>query len=140
MPLRQNILTQLATDIRAAFVPASLWEVRVGVYDPSEFPSLPSAAVWITDDRAQEDLMDNSIFRRLEMVIYGHVTADQINDYTSFYTLISAIETFLYSTNSSYYKNTILGDVSITYGGATDETGMFVINFSILYSQSGLGS
>ena len=143
MPVRQDILTQLVADLNANFKEptySKVYEVRVGVYDPSEFPSLPSIGVWITDDRAEEDLMDNSVFRRLEMVVYGHVNADQIENYTSFYQLISDIEKFLYSTDSSYYKNTILGDVSIDYGGSTEQTGMFVVNFSILYSQSDLGS
>ena len=143
MPLRQTIITQIADDLKDKFKPSTytkVFDIRVGVYDPSEFPSLPAIGVWITDDTAEEDLMDNTVFRRLEMVIYGHVNADMVEEYTSFYTLISDIEQFLYSTDNSYYKNTILGDVSIDYGGATQETAMFVVNFSILYSQSDLES
>jgi len=144
MPKRQTILTQLAADLNNNFTVANgytkIYETRVGVYNPDEFPSLPSIGVWINEDRAEEDLMDNSVFRRLEMVLYGHVDSDMMETYVTFYTLISDLEQFLYSTDSSYYKNTILGDVSIDYGGATEQTAMFVINFSILYSQAGLES
>lgn len=143
MPTRQSILTNLAADLNTSFsisTTPKVYSVRVGVYDPSEFSSLPSIGVWITDDRAEEDLMDNVIFRRLNMIIYGHVGADMIKDYTSFYTLISSIEDFLYSTSNRVYKNVILGDVEIDYGGASEQTATFVLNFSILYSQSGLES
>jgi len=143
MPTRQSILTNLATDLAASFNINStpkVYEVRVGVYNPSEFPSLPSIGAWITDDRAEEDLMDNVVFRQLNMVIYGHVDADMMKTYTSFYNLISSIEDFLYSTSNRVYKNVILGDVEIDYGGATEQTATFVLNFQILYSQSGLES
>ena len=143
MPTRQSILTNLATDLNNSFninTTPKVYDVRVGVIDPGEFRSLPSIGVWITDDRAEEDLMDNTIFRRLNMLIYGHVGADMIKDYTSFYSLISSIEGFLYSTSNRVYKNVILGDVEIDYGGATEQTATFVLNFQVLYSQSGLTS
>jgi len=143
MPKRQTILTNLAADLRTSFnenTTPKVYDVRVGVYDPAEFVSLPSIGTWIVEDLAEEDLMDNSVFRRLNMVIYGHVGADLIKDYTSFYTLISSLEEFLYSTSNRFYKNVILGDVQIDYGGASEQTATFVLNFSILYSQDDLTS
>ena len=144
MPTRQSILNNLKDDMDNNFTVANgftkVYEIRVGVYDPDEFPVFPGIGIWITDDRAEEDLMDDVVFRRLNMVIYGHVDSDMMEQYNSFYTLISDVEQFLYSTYNRVYKNVILGDVEITYGGATSQTGMFVINFSILYSQTGLES
>jgi len=141
---RQDIMTQLAADLNSNFTVANgyskVYEFRVGVYDPDQFPSLPSVGLWMDIDTAEEDLMDDAIFRRLNLILYGHVDSDLMNQYVKFYTLISDLEQFLYSTDSTYQKNTILGDVSIIYGGATSQTAMFRINFAILYSQDGLES
>jgi len=145
MPTRQNIIDTLMSDLTTNFTVANgyskVYEIRFGVFDPSELPSLPSIGLWMIKDPVIDDLMDDDIIRKPEFVVYGYVTSDMIDQYTSFYTLISDLERFLYSPDhSSLYKNTMLGDIEITYGGVTDHIGLFTINFSILYSQSGLGS
>ena len=137
-------MTQLKEDLTDNFTTSNgftkVYEIRVGVYDPDQLSALPSIGLWMDDDTVEEDLMDNTIFRKLNLFIYGHVDADMIDDYQTFYKLISDVETFLYSTYSTFYRNTVLGDVLVRYNGATDETGMFKVNFSVLYSQAGLGS
>lgn len=142
MTTRLEIVTDLEADIKSNLIKPNgdIWEVRVGIFDPDEFTSLPSIGIWIIEDEIEEDLMDNVTFRRLNMILYGYVDADSMDDYTSFYNLIEDAEQFLYSSRNRRYENTYLGNVEITYGGATEQAAMFVLNYSILYSQTGLES
>ena len=144
MPTRQSIVNSLMTDLNANFTVANgyskVYEIRFGVFDPSELPSLPSFGLWLMKDSVMDDLMDNDVFRRAQFVLYGYADSDTVNNYESFYKLISDCEKFLYSTDNTLYKNVLLGDVEITYGGATDYVGLFTVEFSILYSQTGLES
>ena len=145
MTTRLEIVDELIADLENNLTTGNgfttkIYEMRVGVFDPDDFTSLPSIGIWITEDDVDDDLMDDSIFRRLNMILYGYVDANEMNNYTKFYRLIEDVEKFLYSIYNRRYENTFLGKLVITYGGATEQTGMFVLNFSILYSQSGLES
>jgi len=142
MTTRLTIVNELFADLNAAlsgFV-VSVHDTRVGVFDPEEMAMLPALGLWTTEDTVEDDLMDDTVFRRLVFILYGYVDANAMDNYTKFYNLINDCEHFLYSTSNRRYENTYLGNVVITYGGATEQTGMFVLNFSILYSQSGLES
>ena len=135
-----NLYQDLSTMISNDSFTNKVYDSRIGIFDPEEFRALPSLGLWILDDTIEDDLMDNDIFRRLNLILYGYVNAEQTDTYQKFYTLIKDLEVFLYSTNNRYYENTFLGNVDVTYGGATEQTAMFVLNFSILYSQTGLES
>lgn len=119
---------------------SDLVDFRVGVFDPTEFTMFPSAGLWMLEDIVEDDLMDNEVFRRLNLIIYAYVESDGYDTYTNMYNLITDFEQFLYSDDFTYKKNTILGNVVVTYGGTNEQIGMFVLNFSILYAQSGLSS
>jgi hypothetical protein len=145
MPTRQSIVNTLMTDLNANFTVANgftkVHEIRFGVFDPSELPSLPSIGLWLMKDSVMDDLMDDDVYRKADFVIYGYADADMVSQYETFYTLISDCEKFLYSPSyNSIYKNVLLGNVEITYGGASDYIGLFTVEFSILYSQTGLES
>lgn len=144
MASRQEIINNLYTDLSTMIDNNSftgrVYDSRIGIFDPNEFSALPALGVWIIDDVVEDDLMSDDVFRRLNLIIYGYVNAESMDTYQNFYTLIDDVEKFLYSTNSRYYQNTYLGNVDITYGGSTEQTAMFVLNFSILYSQTGLES
>ncbi len=146
MTTRLTLIDQMANDLRTTLTvtnPAyqtKIWEVRVGVYDPEEFSSLPSIGIWMLDDDPIDDFMDDTIFRDMSMVVYGHVDAEAMNSYINFYKLIEDIENFLYNTDNTVYQNTILGKLVTDYGGASEQMATFVYNFSLRYSQSGLES
>lgn len=148
MTTRLEIIDELATDLRnnlnpdvdSDFNTKIYGGVRVGVFDPDDFSTLPALGIWAIDDDVEDDLMDNVILRRLNMIAYGYVDANTPESYVSFYRFIEDVELFLYSTYNRRYENTYLGKVVITYGGSTSLKGLFVINFSIIYSQSGLES
>jgi len=142
---RKDIINQIELDIKTKLnssrgYNSDLVEFRVGVFDPTEFTMLPSAGMWLLEDIVEDDLMDNGIFRRLNLIIYAYVENDGYDTYESMYDLIADFEKFLYSDDFTFKSNTILGNVVITYGGATKQIGMFVLNFSILYTQPGLSS
>ena len=145
MATRYEIITNLFADLNNNLKVSNgyatkIYDTRFGVFDPNEFSALPAAGLWVIDDVLENDIMDESTFRRLNMICYGYDNATETDLYTSFYQFIADIEKFLYSTDNRYYKNVLLGDVDITYGGASQQIGLFVVNFSILYSQSGLES
>jgi len=135
--LQSDMVTKLIVGPRYS---TKIYEVRVGVFDPEEYSMLPSIGLWITEDEIEDDLMDNSLFRRLNLICYGYCNAEDIDTYENFYNFIADVEKFLYSSDNRQYKNTYLGNTVITYGGASEQIGLFVTNFSILYSQSGLES
>jgi len=145
MPDRIDIIEQIKTDIDDKISSergynTDLTETRIGIFDPNEFTMLPAAGIWIKEDIVEDDLMDDETFRRLNLVLYAYVESDGYDQYTDMYNLITDFEKFLYSTDFTYQKNTILGDLTLTYGGATEQVGYFILNFSILYAQSGLSS
>lgn len=142
---RKTIIEQIKIDVDNKLnsgegYQSDLMGFRVGVFDATEFDLLPSAGLWLLEDLLEEDLMDETTFRRLNLIIYAYVDSDGLDSYTSMYNLIDDFEKFLYSSDSTYYENTFLGNVVITYGGTNEQIGMFVLNFSILYTQSGLSS
>ncbi len=144
MTTRLSIIEQLISDLRTHLKPPAyqtkIYKARVGVYDPEEFTSLPAIGIWVLDDNPEDDLMDDAIFREMNMLIYGHMDANDMDSYTNFYKLIEDIEAFLYSTDNSIYQNTTIGKLTIDYGGASEQVATFVYNFSIKYSQTGLES
>jgi hypothetical protein len=142
---RKTIMNQLQVDISQKLNPANgyktaLMDIRVGVFDATEFTTLPSAGLWMLDDLIEDDLMDTGILRRLNLIIYAYIESDGYSGYDATYDLIDDFEKFLYSSDCSYYQNVNLGNVNITYGGTNNQIGMFVVNFSILYIQRGLSS
>jgi len=148
MTTRLIIINNLISDLRTTLVTGAphtgysikVHEARVGVFDPEKFSSLPSIGIWTVDDDPEDDMMDDSIFRTLNFVVYGYVDANDMNDYTIFYQLIEDIETFLYSSDNRMYQNTILGKLLTDYGGVQEQAATFVYNFLIKYSQTGLES
>jgi len=145
MATRKAIVEQLQNDIRDSVKSSRGYntdpvDVRVGVFDSQEFTMLPSMGIWVLEDIIEDDLMDNAMFRRLNMIAYAYVDSDGLDNYSKMYDFIADLEKFFYNDDNTYKENTYLGNVVITYGGTTEQLGLFVLNFSILYSQSGLES
>ena len=142
---RKTIIERIKIDVDDKLKSSSgynsdLVDFRIGVFDSDEFTMLPSAGLWMLEDVTEQDLMDDSIFRKLNLIIYAYVDSDGYDTYTNMYNLIADFEAFLYSDDFTYKKNTMLGNVVVTYGGTNEQIGMFVLNFSILYAQDGLSS
>ena len=145
MATRKTIIDQIKTDVENTVKSANGYnsdtvEVRIGVYDPSEFTQLPSIGFWIVEDEIIDDMMDDSILRKLNMICYMYADSDGYNSYEVLYKLFDDIEKFLYSTDWTYNSGTQLGRLIISYGGVDEQIGMGVLNFQVTYEQTGFAS
>ena len=145
MTTRKDIIEQLKTDTDnnvsvAEGYNTNIAEVRIGVYDPTEFITLPSIGYWVIEDEIIDDMMDDNVLRKLNMICYFYADSDGYDSYTTLYNLFEDIEKFLYSTDFTYSSGTQLGRLIISYGGVNEQVGMGVLNFQITYEQTGFAS
>jgi len=145
MSTRRTIIEQIKKDVEDNVSSANgynsdIVNVRIGVYDPSEFTQLPSIGFLIIEDEIIDDMMDDSILRKLNMICYMYADSDGYDSYLVLYNLFDDIEKFLYSTDWTFNSGTQLGRLIISYGGVETQVGMGVLNFQITYEQTNFSS
>jgi len=141
MTTRKDIITTLKDDLMKISVTngysTDLVDARVGIVNADKFTTRPAIGLWSLEDEVLEQLLDDKVLRRLNMILYGYIdVTEAYDDYEPLYDFVRDTEKFLYSIDNTYNDDTLILNTKTNYGGLNTPVGIFMILFNIDYYQT----